>query len=139
MKSRFIFGAVASVFTLATVTSALAQMPGPDDPAPGPQANKKIAVGFMQMVFVDHKVPEAFEQYVGANFIEHRPMPGGNKPTRDSVLKGLTKEFQDNPKAGFRPLTAIAEGDLVFVKSDNGDLDVYRVQDGKIVEHWQGG
>lgn len=128
-----------SISAVAVMSLAVAQMPPADDPAPGPQANKKIATEFMQMVFVDHKVAEAFDKYVSPKFVEHRPMPGNKAPTRDSVLKGLTMEFQNNPKFSFKPVSAVAEGEMVFVKSDNGDLDVYRVKGGKIVEHWQGG
>lgn len=122
-----------------TLGTALADMPSPDDPSPQCQANKKVAVAFMQAVFVDHKVKQAFDEYVGSPLIENRPMGGTTKPTRAYMEQALISEFAGGKGPTFSPVSAIAEGDLVFVKSSNGDLDVFRIKHGKIVEHWQGG
>lgn len=130
---------VLAALPLLGFGAALAAMPGPDDPSPQCQANKKIAVAFMQEVFADHHVADAFSKYVGSTFVEHRPMPGPGTPNRASVEKGLTAEFANGGGPSFHPVSAVAEGDLVFVKSSNGDIDVFRVVNGKLVEHWQGG
>ena len=128
--------AIALVAALLAGT-AHAAMPSADDMSPQCQANKAVAVGFMRMVFVDHMVAQAFEKYVAANFLEHRPLGTPAAPTRASVLAGLTGEFSNGGGPTFRPVSAVAEGDMVFVKSSNGDVDAYRIKDGKIVEHWQ--
>jgi predicted SnoaL-like aldol condensation-catalyzing enzyme len=132
------FSLLCSAVVLAGSGMAWAAMPSPDDQSPLCQANKKVAVAFMQTVFADHHVKEAFDKYVGDTFVEHRPMPTPGVPTRDTVFKGLSMEFANGGGPSFHPVSAVAEGDLVFVKSSDGDLVVFRVQDGKLVEHWQG-
>ena len=134
IRAAAAFAIAISIFA----STAHAATPGPDDMSAQCQANKAGAVGFMQTVFVDHKVAEAFSKYVAADFREHRPLGTPTAPTRASVMAGLTREFAGGGGPTFRPISAVAEGDMVFVRSSNGDVDAYRIRNGKIVEHWDG-
>jgi predicted SnoaL-like aldol condensation-catalyzing enzyme len=61
------------------------------------------------------------------------------------VKAGLGTYFEQFPQLSVSPKRVIAEGDLVAVHSDYVDtpgergqavLELFRVRDGKIVEHW---
>jgi predicted SnoaL-like aldol condensation-catalyzing enzyme len=90
---------------------------------------------------------EAVEKYFSPDYIEHNPtIPGGN-------LKGFVQLLKDegfselNPRdrqLEFHHHHFICEGEHVVVHhhvTEPGKptlvfMDIYRVQDGKIVEHW---
>jgi len=106
----------------------------------GAEANKKLVVEFYRMVFVDKKVREGFEQYVVEGYIQHNPMvPTG----REAAVKLLSERIRPESIADVKRV--IAEGDLVVLHvhsrsnaQDRGRaiVDIFRVKDGKIVEHW---
>lgn len=106
------------------------------------QENKKLVTDFFTMAFVDKKIQEAFDKYVGDTYIQHNPnLPDG----KEAVVGFLTKIFlQDNPQMTVSIKRVIAEGDLVMIhhhskrnKEDLGDaiVEIFRVDKGKIVEH----
>lgn len=104
--------------------------------------NKEIVVAFYKMIFQDHKVREAVDQYVGDRYIQHNPLvPNGTKV----LIEFLEPYFAKNPTARSEIKRAVAEGDLVFLhvharssETDRGMavVDVFRVENGKVVEHW---
>lgn len=105
------------------------------------QKNKKIVVDFYTLAFVDKKVEEAFDKYVGDTYIQHNPnIPDGKKP----VIEMLVGLFS-NPELNVSIKRIIAEDDLVVIhqhsKSSPEDpgsalIEIFRVDKGKIVEHW---
>ncbi|GAC1332853.1 MAG: hypothetical protein NVSMB26_13110 [Beijerinckiaceae bacterium] len=105
-------------------------------------AAKEIVVAFYKLVFYDHKVAEAFRTYVGASYKQHNPLvPDGIEPS----VAFLSKRFETNPQAINEIKRVIAEGDLVAVHvhsrlndADRGRaiVDIFRIENGKIVEHW---
>jgi predicted SnoaL-like aldol condensation-catalyzing enzyme len=119
---------------LATVLPASAQ--GAE------QSTKAMVTAFYKMVFYDHKVAQAFKTYVGATYKQHNPLvPDGIEPS----VAFLSKRFETNPQAINEIKRVIADGDLVAVHvhsrsndSDHGRaiVDIFRVENGKIVEHW---
>jgi predicted SnoaL-like aldol condensation-catalyzing enzyme len=101
-----------------------------------------MVTAFYKMVFYDHKVPDAFKTHVGASYRQHNPLvPDGIEPS----VVFLSKRFETNPQAINEIKRVMADGDLVAVHvhsrlndADRGRaiVDIFRVESGKIVEHW---
>jgi predicted SnoaL-like aldol condensation-catalyzing enzyme len=106
------------------------------------QSAKEMVTAFYKMVFYDHKVADAFKTHVGASYRQHNPLvPDGIEPS----VAFLSKRFETNPQALNEIKRVIADGDLVAVHvhsrlndADRGRaiVDIFRVENGKIVEHW---
>ena len=106
------------------------------------QSAKDMVTVFYKMVFYDHKVADAFKTHVGPSYRQHNPLvPDGVEPS----VAFLSKRFETNPQAINEIKRVIAEGDLVAVHvhsrlndADRGRaiVDIFRVENGKIVEHW---
>lgn len=103
---------------------------------------KEIVTEFYRMVFEQHKVQEGFDTYVALPYTQHNPnVPDGPEP----AIKFLSGRFEKNPQAINKMVRVIADGDLVAVHvhstlnpQDRGYaiVDIFRVANGKIVEHW---
>lgn len=109
------------------------------------QTPKKIVTDFFKMAFVDRKPIKAAEKYISKDmYIQHNPQ---GKDGREAFIDGFAAYMLSTNYAGEIKMV-IAENDLVFVHShcktnpldpkDLGEsvMDVFRVKDGKIVEHW---
>lgn len=104
--------------------------------------NKKIVTDFYEGVFLKHQVQEYSDRYIGNQYIQHNPhVPDGKAP----FVNYFTGYFKENPQAKNVIKRAIAEDDLVVLHvhssqnaQDRGEaiVDIFRVQNGKIVEHW---
>lgn len=104
--------------------------------------NKRIVLDFYSMIFEKHQVREAFDKYAGSTYIQHNPsVPDGVEPD----VKFLDERFRTYPKATNEVKRVVAEGDLVVLHvhsrlspDDRGRaiIDIFRVERGKIVEHW---
>lgn len=104
--------------------------------------NKKIVTDFYEGVFLKHQVKAYADQYIGEKYIQHNPhVPDGKAP----FVNYFTGHFKENPDAKSVIKRAVAEGDLVFLHvhstqnaQDRGVavVDIFRVENGKIVEHW---
>ena len=102
--------------------------------------NKQIVVDFHRTVFVEKRVREGFEKYVVESYVQHNPLvPTG----REAAVKLLSERLRPESTAEIK--RAIAEGDLVVLhihsrsnQEDRGRavVDIFRVVNGKIVEHW---
>jgi predicted SnoaL-like aldol condensation-catalyzing enzyme len=103
-------------------------------------ANKKLVVDFYRTVFIEKRVVEGFERFVAPQYIQHNPLLATG---REAAVKFLA------PRATRESITdikrVIAEGELVVLHvhsraklNDRGRaiIDIFRVADGKIVEHW---
>ncbi len=129
------------------------------------KTNTQTVMAFEETVFNKHEVPEAFAHYVGADFIEHDPRLSGRaaevRTSGAAADAGATGDVNDRAAALraygelVRQLAAashrefvrtIAQGDLVATQSDWEQLpgrahpipvvDIYRLNQGRIVEHW---
>ncbi len=102
---------------------------------------KEIVIALFTAAFVNHE-PEAAMPLVHPEYIQHNPAV----PTGRDALMGLIGMVE---RSGMTVTThrVIAEGDLVVLHSqfDNAEafgapslaaFDVFRVEDGVVVEHW---
>ena len=105
--------------------------------------NREVVLSFYRLGLVGHKPRDAFEQFATPGMVEHKPdVPGG---TRTSVVNYLEELISELPQAQWEILRVAAEGDLVFLHAKfvpepgaepYAIADVFRLQDCKIVEHW---
>lgn len=102
-------------------------------------ANKQIVIDGMTNAFVRGNV-EAVDTYFADPYIQHNPLAASGV----DALKGLLSQMPGNPEGVFEPTRIIAEGNLVATHSVYENFgpvplvafDVFRIEDGKIVEHW---
>lgn len=105
------------------------------------EANLKLVVNFYEQFFNKHEVARAAE-IVSENYKQHTPeVPDGKKPFVDY----FSQFFKETPQSKARIVRTATSGDLVWLQvhstnspSDRGQavLDIFRVKNGKIVEHW---
>ncbi|HIC8644122.1 TPA: nuclear transport factor 2 family protein [Elizabethkingia meningoseptica] len=104
------------------------------------EANKKLVVDFYQKMFGDKDL-SAVDEYIAPEYIQHNPtVADGAKAFKEAAAKW----FAGAPKTKIDVQHIAAEGDLVFIhlkdKNPDGSLtstiDIFRIKDGKIVEHW---
>jgi predicted SnoaL-like aldol condensation-catalyzing enzyme len=119
----------------------------------GPALNKKIVTDFYRLVF-EPRNTDLLDQYIAPDFVEHNPSVGGGRDALAKFLKTLPRAANDDIGSEMKtpPAYITAEGDLVtFIfkqkVSDPNDktktyerfsFDMFRIRNGKIVEHWDG-
>ena len=106
------------------------------------EQNKEIVTSFYKLAFSDHKPQEAVNKYIGSTYIQHNPnVPDGSKAFLDFFIPF----FKNHPDAHAEVKKVISDGNLVVLhvlskidKSNRGNaiVDIFRVENGKIVEHW---
>jgi predicted SnoaL-like aldol condensation-catalyzing enzyme len=106
------------------------------------EKNKKVVREFYEMAFNAHKPTEAAKKYFGDRYIQHNPhVPNG----AEAFYSYFEPYFKENPESRSEIKRVLGDGDLVMVhvhgKSKKGDrgravVDIFRVENGKIVEHW---
>ena len=104
------------------------------------EANRDLVVDFYEKFFIEHDIASA--SVIADDYKQHNPgVPDGKAPFVD-YFSGF---FAENPESRGEVVRSATDGDLVFlhVRSTNGPqdrgeavVDIFRVQDGKIVEHW---
>jgi len=112
------------------------------------EANKKLIYNLFREI-LEARHMELADKYLAPDFIQHNPNAGNGL---DALKQYLAKSSPQpiSPKLK-RPITAIlAEGDMVTVvypreltdpkdpskKYSTAGFDMYRIQNGKVVEHW---
>lgn len=105
------------------------------------EANKKVVVDFYNAA-LNEKNWEKAESMIGETYIQHNPhAKTGREGIRNHVMM-LKEKF---PKNHGDIKRVIAEGDLVALHvhnkrtpdaRGNAVVDILRVKDGKVVEHW---
>lgn len=105
------------------------------------QANKKMVEVFWNSVF-NQKNMNVADQYIGEIYIQHNP---GFQDGPTAFKAGIKGYFVQFPQSSAEIKHIFAENDYVFIHNhvklnpaDRGQaaVDIFRVKDGKIVEHW---
>ena len=107
-----------------------------------PETNKATVRDFYDLAFNQRKPAEAVAKHVGSTYRQHNPGAADGGEPFVAFVTGFTQAF---PALRVDFKRFVAEGDLVavhsqFVREPNDRglavMDFFRVQDGKIVEHW---
>jgi predicted SnoaL-like aldol condensation-catalyzing enzyme len=129
-------GAAAVALAIAAIGA-----PAMTKPVDGTERNRALMTVFAQKFYGERDVRGAFEAYVAADYIQHNP---GIADGRDAAIKALEPLFS-RPGAQFDVKRIIVDGDMAVIHlrgrsspSERGGAvaDIYRLKDGKIVEHW---
>ncbi|RUM22225.1 hypothetical protein EFQ99_25405 [Rhizobium vallis] len=104
------------------------------------EANRKLVVEFYDRFFNKHDIEAA--SVIADDYRQHNPqVPDGKKP----LISFFSGFFKDNAQSKAEIVRSAADGDLVWLHvhatngaNDRGEsiVDIFRVKDGKIVEHW---
>jgi len=106
------------------------------------ERNKKVVVAFYKEAHFDGDVDGAIERYVGETYTQHTPAAEDGVEGLRAYINLFLKSF---PQAKGDIRRVVADGDIVMVHahwtgliSPKGDVgvDIFRVVDGKLVEHW---
>ena len=103
--------------------------------------NKKIVIAFYRKL-IGEKDVQAARSFMGETYIQHSPYAtDGHQGVAEFV-----REFKERyPRHRYHVKRAIAEGDYVVLHLHGKDglyphgeavIDIFRVIDGKVVEHW---
>jgi predicted SnoaL-like aldol condensation-catalyzing enzyme len=108
------------------------------------EINKKNVLDFYE-VYINQKNFEEAAKYVGSRYIQHNPMGADNL----EGIKGFIQFMKEKmPDAHWEMKRAFVDGDYVITHgrfvAKPGDrgmavMDIFRLEDGKIVEHWDVG
>lgn len=102
------------------------------------EKNKKKAIKYLNYAFNGGKLPKALKRFADPNYVQHNPMiPDGIKPLTGAFESGKLSNHCYDIKY------VLAQNDLVVVYSKltegdkiNAVVDIFRIRDGKMVEHW---
>ncbi|MDR2272911.1 MAG: ester cyclase [Sphingobacterium sp.] len=102
--------------------------------------NKRIVLDFYQQMFGDKDL-SAIDKYIAPQYIQHNPAVADGAA---AFKAAAAKWFEGQPKTKIDVQHIASDGDLVFIhlKNKNPDgslkstIDIFRLENGKIVEHW---
>src|ERR1700722_1894551 len=107
------------------------------------QANKEIASNFYRMALFEGRIDEAFELYAGPYYRQHNPLIADGK---EGVKNFVAWILKNHPDAHGEIVRSFAEGDYVILHCKwfglsghpNGEavVDIFRLENDKVVEHW---
>jgi predicted SnoaL-like aldol condensation-catalyzing enzyme len=108
------------------------------------EINKKNVVAFYE-AYINQKDFEAASKYVGSRYIQHNPLGADGL----EGIKGFIQFMKEKlPNWHVEIKRVFADGDYVITHvhakanpQDRGmaTIDIFRLEDGKIVEHWDVG
>ncbi len=141
-----------SVASLAAAAAAVALLPtasasaaGTSTPSTAPvaqsasdrqaAANKALVLYVQDQLWNDGNY-SVIDKYVASDYTQHNPtVANGPEALRELV----TKVRAGFPQLHITAVSAVAEGDLVILHNQaagQANFDMYRVENGKLIEHW---
>ncbi len=105
------------------------------------EQNKKLIQDFYREFFNGHDADSA-KKYVREDYIQHNPGVGQG---RQALMDAFAQKFIDWPDFHLEIKMIVAEDDMavVYLKNIDADgntkarvVDIYRIQDGLLAEHW---
>lgn len=105
------------------------------------ERNKERVRAFYEQFFNAHVVESALD-YVREDYIQHNP---GVEQGRQGLMDAFAEKFAEHPKFHLEIKMMVAEDDMVVVYLKNTDeqgktrcrvVDIYRLADGMLAEHW---
>lgn len=110
-------------------------------PSAQAEENRRLVFAFHD-AFFNRRDVRAAERYVALDLREHSPhLTDG----RQALMDHYRKDFARHPQQSFRVVRSAVDADIVFLHlhaksapEDRGRavVEIYRVDGGKIVEHW---
>ena len=104
------------------------------------EKNKQIATTAYQRIFGDLDIT-AVDEYMSKDFIQHNPTIADGPEGVKALVQTLVSQGLPKQKISFKHI--VAEGDIVFLHSryemagkEWRFIDIYRVENNKLVEHW---
>lgn len=102
-----------------------------------PRRNKALVLEAMTSLFQRHDA-SAVERLYAADYIQHNPHIPQGRDALQALVAGLS------PEVYYEPGLIVAEGDLVAIhgrirgwaEAPQVVVDIFRVEDGKLAEHW---
>ena len=139
MKSHFLLFLIAGTVIFSNSLQSQTKKLNCEQTIQAMEANKKLVADFYQELFGDKNI-DAIDKYIGDIYIQHNPHVADGK---QSLKEALKEWFKNASKEKIDIQHIGADDDLVFlhIKSHSGNktisiVDIFRIQDGKIIEHW---
>ncbi|MGC3980617.1 MAG: hypothetical protein QM808_05090 [Steroidobacteraceae bacterium] len=145
MKSSVLVSLIASVLAIVSAVSAAETRTvdvGPLDAygeMPQESANKRLVFEWLDLAIKQQQPQQAFEKYVSKQFKEHSHLlrkQGQDAAGYTEKLAEVTKQaeqFKKGVDLGL-PKQAAVNGEMVTLYGRT--LDIYRVENGRITDHW---
>lgn len=103
--------------------------------------NRAAFEQFCDLFYTQKRVQAAFDLLVASGYRQHNPTIGDGPA---AAIEMLTPKFDGSPDARFEIQRILVDGDLAMVHvrasrpgvPDAAVADIYRFEDGRIVEHW---
>jgi len=116
-------------------------LPSPTGENPAEAANKRVIFAWNCEIFVDHDPEDAFKTYVDPSFCDHTHLiTHGTRAcgTYAEALRDFHNMRSSAPAGDIElPMQAAVDGEIVTMYGEG--IDIFRVHDGKITDHWDGG
>ncbi|NRD20060.1 nuclear transport factor 2 family protein [Winogradskyella eckloniae] len=105
------------------------------------EANKSLVSDFLNTILIQGKMAEITTYFDGDNYIQHNAnigdgLSGFGKAVEAMAKQGITMEFKTVHKVLGEGNFVLAISEGTFAGEPTSYYDLFRVEDGKIAEHW---